>query len=383
MSTSPGNLQSSGLVQLQDKTIVHIGFASSVRTAGIRINTNGTVQWLKTYQFLELQPLTDWIIPNQSGAAYEVRITNLVWITMDEGFIISPSGSDNWTVDPLDLGSDGDPNGDEDVWFDLSQSREWVFVDHEGTAGVGLQHATFDMEIRLGAVTLATAQMDWVVDSAPSGGGGGGGGCFVHGTEMRMADDSLKEIQDIKIGDVMKSGGRVKATQIGDATKETWFDIDGVIVTGTHGYNKKGIWMRVEDAGYPIAEEQPDTFYVVSNQYHRMRAANGHLFTDYQEVDYMSSGWDDWVMSNLNGDSDVDVLRNAIISTGLESKRAKDFLAKEGIYEEDYMTQKNNLLIELEKLERAKKIKHPVTGRPLLQNLDDEDADTDSTPDPE
>jgi hypothetical protein len=163
---------------------------------------------------------------------------------------------------------------------------------------------------------------------------------------MLMADDSLKEVQDIKIGDVMKSGGRVKATQIGDATKEKWFDINGVVVTGTHGYFKDE-WMRVEDAGYPEVEGE-DTFYVVSNQYHKMRAANGELFTDYQEVDYMSSGWDDWVISYLNGESDVDVLRNAIIDTGLESKRARDFLAKEGIYEEDYNTQKNNLLIELE-----------------------------------
>ena len=78
------------------------------------------------------------------------------------------------------------------------------------------------------------------------------------------------------------------------------------------------------------------------------------MFTDYQEIDYMSSGWDDWVMSALNGESDVDVLREAILSTGVESKRAKAYLAKEGMYEEDYIDAKERLLTELHELEEAK-----------------------------
>ena len=364
MSSTPGNL-SSGLVQLQDKLINHVGFPASVRTAGIRINTNGTVQWLKTYQFLELQPLTDWIIPNQAGGAYEVRITNLVWIAMDEGFIISPSGSDTYTVDPL-LASDGDPNGDEDTWFDLGTSREWLFFDDDFGGAGGLQHATFDMQIRQGAVILATAQMDWKVNSVSTGGGGGGGGCFMYGTKFRMADDSLKEIQDIEIGDVMKIGGKVTATQIGDGTTETWFDVDGVIATGSHGMRKDGVWMRIADAGYEPAETQ-DRFYILANSQHRMLSENGQLFTDYQEVNYTSSGWDQWVMDFLNDKTDVDVLREAIASCGTEAQEVKDFYAKEGIYVEDYNDTKDRLLRELRELEKVHKYTHPKTGRPTLQ----------------
>lgn len=347
------NASAVGGVSLQDLSFVHSG-SSAVRTAGIRINTNGTVQWLRTFQEIELNPLTDWLIPNGSGAAYDVRLTNLVWATKDEGFIHTPSGTTTHAI-PNVGPYDGDSDGDEDTWYDLGTSREWVFIDDDSDLGTGIQDATFDIQIRRGGTVLATAAMDWFVNSG-GGGGGGGGGCFMYDTQIRMADNTLKNIQDIVIGDVMKEGGKVKATQIGDATNETWYDCDGVIATGTHTICKDGTWMGVEDAGYPVADEQPETFYVVSNMNHKILADGGQLFTDYQEVDYISSGWDDWVVDFLNGNSDVDVLRNAIISTGLESQRAKDYLAREGIYEDDYNEKKNRLLQELDELERLKEI---------------------------
>jgi hypothetical protein len=351
---SYGNMTSAaaGGVTLSDNTISHLGTAAT-RSAGLRIHMDGTVTQLNTYLDISIAPTTDWIIPNGSASAsYDVRITNLVWISMDEGFILSPSGTDTFSRPP-NPAWDGASDGDEDTWYDLGTDREWYMFDNDSTTGIGVQHATFNMQIRRGTTILATADMDWHVSSL-DGGGGGGGGCFMYDTEIRMADNSLKNIQDIELGDVMKAGGKVKAVQIGDATKETWYDCDGVIATGTHTICKDGVWMGIEDAGYPIAEEQPDRFYIVSNQHHQILAANGQLFTDYQEVDYMSSGWDDWVVSFLNGESNVDVLRDAIISTGLESKRAKDYLAKEGMYEEDYYTAKGRLLGELDLLEQAK-----------------------------
>lgn len=339
-----------GGVSVLPKTINHVG-SSATRTAGLAFLADGTMTWPRTFTNVQLNPLTDWIIPNiAASASYDVRLTNLTWITKDEGFIVSPSGG---SYDDPGTTPGGDSDGDEDTWYDLGTDRYWVFIDDEVGATTGLQHATFDIQIRKGGTTLVTAAMDWLVDST-GGGGGGGGGCYMYGTEFIMADDSIKEIQDIVIGDVMKDGGRVKATQIGDATKEEWFDVDGVVATGTHGMRKDGVWMRVEDAGYPQVDGA-DTYYVVSNTHHKMLAANGSMFTDYQEVDYMSSGWDDWVISYLNEESDVDVLRNAILSTGLESKRAKAYLAKEGLYAEDYDDAKNRLLRELSELEENKR----------------------------
>ena len=341
-----------GGVSLLDKTIFHEGSAS-MRTAGLVIQDTGIVNWRRTFTFVQLNPLTDWIIPNSdASSSYEVRITNLNWIIKDEGFGISPSGG-VW-IDSVTTPTGGDSDGDEDSWFDLGTAREWTFVDNDNDISTGIQHAQFDMQIRRGVTVLATAAMDWYVNSSSGGGGGGGGGCFVYGTEMIMADNSLKEIQDITLDDVMKEGGRVKATQIGDGRPEDWFDVDGAVVTGTHGIRKDGVWMRVEDAGYPKVPGA-DRYYVVSNVNHKMVTSNGQVFTDYQEVDYMSSGWDDWVMDYLNGNSSVDVLRNAIISTGLESKRARAYIEKEGIYKEDYDEQKNRLLRELYELEESKR----------------------------
>ena len=163
-----------GGVSLQDKTIFHSG-SGAMRTAGLVIQPTGIVNWRRTFTFAQLNPLTDWIIPNgDASAAYDVRITNLNWITKDEGFGISPSGG-AW-VDSSTPPTGGDSDGDVDTWYDLSTAREWTFVDTGGTGiGVGVQHAQFDMQIRRGSV-LATAAMDWYVDSGTGGGGGGGGG---------------------------------------------------------------------------------------------------------------------------------------------------------------------------------------------------------------
>lgn len=340
-----------GGISLLDKTIFHEG-GTQMRTAGLAIQSDGKVHWRRTNTFVQLNPLTDWIIPNiAASASYDVRITNLTWITKDEGFGISPSGG-VW-VDSVTPPTGGNSDGDEDTWYDLGTTREWTFVDEDNFVATGVQHATFDMQIRRGTTILVTAAMDWYVNGT-EGGGGGGGGCFVYGTEILMADDSLKEIQNIVIGDVMKAGGRVKATQIGDGSKEDFFSVDGVVCTGTHSMCKDGVWMHVEDAGY-VQVTGSDVWYVVSNVNHKIITANGQMFADYQEVDYISSGWDDWVIEYLNGNTNVDVLRDAIISTGVESKRAKDYLFKEGIYEEDYDEKKNRLLRELAKLEHWKR----------------------------
>jgi len=374
-----------GSANLTDKTIVHSG-SGATRTAGLVINNDGTVNWRRTFTFVQLNPLSDWLVPNEAGGAYDVRITNLSWTTMDEGWLVSPSGtisSDHTTltfsgstitrtggtsfitqgftagsiirIDRTNLnegnytiatggvassvitvdesftaegpivcnlterGTGDAATGDEDTWYSLDVPREWTFIDTGGSGiGVGVQHATFDMQIRRGGTVLTTAAMDWFVDSGAGGGGGGGGGCFAYGTLMRMEDGSLKEIQDIVPGDQMAQGGNVYQQQIGDASEETWYDVNGVTVTGTHTMCKDGIWMHVEDAGYPEADCDDQVYYIVSNHNHQMVTENGQLFTDYSEVEYQSSGWDDWVLLKLNGKADNDTMKKAIESTHKE-----------------------------------------------------------------
>jgi hypothetical protein len=143
------------------------------------------------------------------------------------------------------------------------------------------------------------------------GPGGPNTGCFEVGTCFRMADGSLKKVEEIKPGDIMEEGGRVAQTIIGDGQQEDWFDVDGVHVTGSHGIKKGDEWMRVVDAGYDEIDKR-ELYYTVMNENHRMIAKTGQKFTDFQEVSYVETGWDDFVLLKLNGNVDDETMLTAI-----------------------------------------------------------------------
>lgn len=134
------------------------------------------------------------------------------------------------------------------------------------------------------------------------GGTGGGGRCFEIGTCFRMADGSVKKIEDIKAKEEMELGGAVYMAISGDGTQETWFDVDGITASGSHAMKKDGVWMRIRDAGYEQVETI-DTFYTVINENHRMVAENGQVFADYDEVDLDESGWHEYAIDMLNGET--------------------------------------------------------------------------------
>lgn len=368
MTIHLGNSAAQGpfVVALQDQQFVHSG-STSMRTAGNVFQSDGIRRWRRTFTFVQLNPLTDWIIPNvAASSSFEIRLTNLNWIVKDEGFGISPSGG-VW-IDSVTTPTGGDPDGDEDVWFDLGTTREWTFVDNDNDASIGTQHAQFDFQIRIGSTILATAAMDWFVNSGGGGGGGGGGGCFVRGEKFRMADGSLKEIQDIVPGDVTEVGGLVYQAIVGDGRVEHWYDVDGMVVTGHHVIYKDGEWVRVMNAGYNEVRGA-DTYYIVANEHHKLMAENGQLFSDFQEVDYMTTGWDAWVVEKMNGNTDDDAIREAIASTGVDSKDIENYFYRRG-EPESYVDNKNRLLRELSELEKEEEEKpliHPKTGRPVAK----------------
>jgi hypothetical protein len=146
-----------------------------------------------------------------------------------------------------------------------------------------------------------------------TGGGGGGGGpaCFEAGTCFRMADGTIRKIENIKAKDEMALGGRVYFAISGDGTQETWFDVDGIKVSGSHAMKKDGVWMRVRDAGYEQVETV-DTFYTLINEDHRMVAENGQVFADYDEVDLDDTGWHEYAIDRLNGEDEKFMQRGKI-----------------------------------------------------------------------
>jgi hypothetical protein len=120
-----------------------------------------------------------------------------------------------------------------------------------------------------------------------SGGGGRGGGssCFAAGTKFFMVDGSLKNIEDIKIGDVLQRGGKVRTTIVGDGLYEEWYMYGNTKVTGSHTVFENGTWKRVADSDKAIPTEKDEFTYTLVNEKHRLIAEDGVMYGDYDEVD--------------------------------------------------------------------------------------------------
>ena len=125
------------------------------------------------------------------------------------------------------------------------------------------------------------------VKTGTSTGSTSGGGCFAYGTMFKMADGSLKPIQDIRIGDIMLEGGQVEIVLQGDGYTQDWYSYNDVLVTGSHPVlDTDGTWKRVEDTAIAIPVAPKDTFYSLYNNAQRMVAYNGTTFTDFLEVGF-------------------------------------------------------------------------------------------------
>ena len=127
-------------------------------------------------------------------------------------------------------------------------------------------------------------------DDNGGGGGGGGGGsggssCFAAGTKFFMEDGSLKNIEDIKIGDVLQRGGKVRTTIVGDGLYENWYLYGNTKVTGTHTVFENGTWKRVENSDKAIPTDKDEFIYTLVNEKHRLIAEDGVMYGDYDEVD--------------------------------------------------------------------------------------------------
>lgn len=115
--------QTFGVVTLSGETIEDRG--GSARTAGIRFNTDGTVDKLERVTYTQIDAATDWIIPNDAALSeYEVRYT----------------------------GHSGEPFQEfaatENTWIAISAAREWKVINSSGGT-TETANATF--EIRRGS----------------------------------------------------------------------------------------------------------------------------------------------------------------------------------------------------------------------------------------
>ncbi len=120
---------SGGVVTLSGR-IVTVEEEIIAAIAGVRVNSDGTVDKRESAVFTQIDSATDWIIPNSAAPDdYEVRITNVVF-NAGTGFFVSAAA--------------------EDVWIVLTSDREWSVRDTDSSAG-GNKDTDFTIEIRKGS----------------------------------------------------------------------------------------------------------------------------------------------------------------------------------------------------------------------------------------
>jgi hypothetical protein len=130
--TDLADLFQNALVPLTVVTVsgeLNINDASASRTcrAGIRVNSDGTIDKYLNSTYTQIDSSTDWIIPNgDADSTYDVRITNVVW-AFGSSFDVEAAA--------------------EDAWIDLGFSREWSIED-SSSGGAGKKRVTFDVQIR-------------------------------------------------------------------------------------------------------------------------------------------------------------------------------------------------------------------------------------------
>jgi hypothetical protein len=122
-------------------------------------------------------------------------------------------------------------------------------------------------------------------DNSASGSSSGGPGCFAAGTKFFMQDGSLKSVENIKVGDTMMDGGKVRLAIIGDGSKSDWYMYGTTKVTGTHPVREQGVWKFTRNAENATPAETEDLLYTITNENHRMVAEDKVVYSDYDMVD--------------------------------------------------------------------------------------------------
>lgn len=124
-----------GTVNLDGHPINHT-LGSGTATAGIRFNTDGTVDKLLGSTYTQIDSGTgDWLVSGTNDNLWEVRYTNSV----GNAFASSAAA--------------------EDTWIALSAAREWYCTDTDPNEPAGTKDITCDFEIRYnGGDVLTTGE---------------------------------------------------------------------------------------------------------------------------------------------------------------------------------------------------------------------------------
>jgi len=129
--------------------------------------------------------------------------------------------------------------------------------------------------------------------------------CFIKGTTVEMADGSRKNIEDIKLGDVVALGGRVLAH--GQGYSDSIYDYNGIKASEGHTVYHRGEFMRLKncpDARFYTNEET--VVYPICTEEHLI-VSNAKIFTDTYEHENQDLTYDE-IIYELNSDTNKIIL---------------------------------------------------------------------------
>lgn len=109
--------------------------------------------------------------------------------------------------------------------------------------------------------------------------------CFDKNTLLTMNDKTQKPICDINVGDILSNSNKVTAIFKLDATGTQMYDLNGVVVSGTHQVLINGKWIPVTEHKYSTElTTYNEKFIYCLNTSTKQIIINGIIFSDWDEV---------------------------------------------------------------------------------------------------
>ena len=108
--------------------------------------------------------------------------------------------------------------------------------------------------------------------------------CFGENTELEMNDGSFKNIKHIKIDDVLKNNNRVISTFKCSAKYETFYNINNVIVSGSHYIIDNNKCVLVSNYKHAIKEKYTGKYSYCLTTTSKKIEVNNTLFLDFDDL---------------------------------------------------------------------------------------------------
>lgn len=158
----------------------------------------------------------------------------------------------------------------------------------------------------MGLIILALSIIGGTAFAGATGGMSDAFTCFAPDTSVIMRNGTTKPISSIVVGDELADGATVTATLKFAATASTMYEVDGIVVSGSHIIYKGASASFVSDS--PDASPSsaaPSAIYCLNTTTRRISVAGltrTHVFADWEELDGEDmAAWSTTVSKLLNG----------------------------------------------------------------------------------